>query len=242
MVRIEGGTYTYKSGERAVATLDVDVFETTIGEYQACVAAGGCRAVEGGSLLGQGCPTDDPSLPVACVTIPQAEEYCRWKGKRLPNLWEWGWAARGGEEARFYPWGDEPATCERAILGVPPMDAKGPEELGCGREGPWPVGSRPSGVSAHGLHDMMGNVAEWVPTEAAEVENTTTPQSNAPYHYNVGGSWRSGLNKTYAPWYLERFPGAQWLVGILGDTTVTDAVGFRCVKDVGSAEGTTGAP
>jgi len=33
---------------------------------------------------------------------------------------------------------------------------------GCGKNGTWPVCSKPAGNTAQGLCDMAGNVAQWV--------------------------------------------------------------------------------
>lgn len=135
-------------------TYRIDRHEVTSARYLECVAAGACKAPE---LEGDQCNASRPERgdhPVNCVTWFDADSYCKWRKKRLPSEAEWEKAARGTNGATF-PWGEDPADCERAIM------YEGGQS-GCGSGGTWPVGSRPKGASPYGLHDMAGNVWEWV--------------------------------------------------------------------------------
>ncbi len=137
-------------------TFWIDKYEVTVADYRACVAQRRCPKA-GPRYIG----FDEPSMPITGVSWFDARAYCRAHGKDLPTEAQWEKAARG-EHGALYPWGDAPATCERAIL----KDHRG---RGCGRKKPrtkpekgrpWPVGSRPPGV--YGLYDMVGNSWEWV--------------------------------------------------------------------------------
>lgn len=140
-----------------VQTFYMDVYEVTYGEYKACEREGRCP--KAGPRYRD---FDHPRQPMSGVSWYDAKAYCEAHGKRLPTEAEWEKAARG-TDGRLYPWGNEPATCERAVL----MDKRG---RSCGRKQrsrkhahvgrPEPVGSRPPGM--HGLYDMAGNGWEWV--------------------------------------------------------------------------------
>jgi formylglycine-generating enzyme required for sulfatase activity len=79
-------------------TFKIDKLEVTHARYEACVTAGVCQ------------PADELGLTEAnnplYVFYAQAQDYCRWVGKRLPTEAEWEKAARG-TDGRLYPWGNE---------------------------------------------------------------------------------------------------------------------------------------
>jgi formylglycine-generating enzyme required for sulfatase activity len=91
---------------------------------------------------------EHPNWPVVNVTWYQAAAYCAWAGGRLPTEEEWERAARGPEGTK-YPWGNEDIHPARANY----------DESKIGH--PTPVGLYPSGASAEGVCDMIGNVFEW---------------------------------------------------------------------------------
>jgi len=137
----------------------IDRTEVTVAGYRRCVEAGRCTVPQ----LGEFCSPDESNWhregrddhPVTCVTEEQAEVYCAYRGKALPTEKQWEKAARG-TDGRRYAWGNEAPDCTRAVIF--PRGGK----RGCGRNGTWPVGSRPEGASPYGALDMTGNVAELV--------------------------------------------------------------------------------
>jgi formylglycine-generating enzyme required for sulfatase activity len=183
-----------------VAAFAIDAFEATVGRF-AQVASDRARAASG-------------------MTRDEAAAWCLSRGGRLPTEDEWMAAAAAAGEpersdasgatsrtlaARRYPWGDTGAVCRRAAWGL----AAGPCATGAG--GPDTVGAHASGDTPLGIHDMAGNVAEWV-----------APDPNRPgVGVAKGGSWSSRVATELRTWSrLELAPDAR------------DArVGVRCAFD-----------
>jgi formylglycine-generating enzyme required for sulfatase activity len=95
--------------------------------------------------------------PVVLVRYDDALAYCRWlsevlgRATRLPTGAEWEKAARGGEEGRRYPWGNDFDASHCNYLAEPSLKRQ--------------RGTRPTGMfpaNQYGLYDVIGNVWEWV--------------------------------------------------------------------------------
>ncbi len=143
-------------------TFYMDTHEVTHAEYKACEARGACASA--------GPRYDDydrPRQPIVGVSWHDAAAYCVALGKHLPSEAQWEKAARGPDGA-LYPWGDEKATCARAVIKEKRRRSCGVAKLGerpdKGRT--FEVGARPAGV--YGLYDMSGNAWEWVADWASE--------------------------------------------------------------------------
>ena len=205
-VKIPGGSFQMGSNEgdadeKPVHRVTLDGFEltrseVTVAQYEACVKAGKCTDYH---LTGYEWPGQDfteyPSCnwakrgrgdhPINCVDWDQSAAFCQWAGGKLPTEAQWEYAARSGGRDWRYPWGDEKATCDRAV-----MDDGG---NGCGKGGTWPVCSKPRGHSKQGLCDLAGNVWEWVSDwqgsySPGSSRNPTGPSSGSN-RVPRGGCW-----------------------------------------------------
>ncbi len=125
----------------------IDKFEVTQLEYLKFVRSAGHRPPahwrNGVYKVGS------DSHPVTFVDWYDANDYCRWRGKRLPTEAEWEKAARGMEGHR-YPWGD--------IFHVSRAHLSPASDIVMHLS---PVGRYPKGASTYGVFDMVGNAWEW---------------------------------------------------------------------------------
>ncbi len=100
------------------------------------------------------------NYPVVHVAYDDALAYAEWAGRELPTEAQWEYAARGGLENKTFAWGDEfrPDDKWRANTwqGMFPAFNEGED----GHLATAPVGCYPA--NGYGLHDMTGNVWEWV--------------------------------------------------------------------------------
>jgi len=171
-----------------IAAFRMAQYETTVAEFRRFVESTGHQTQaqcwefargEGARLadVKWDAPAHAPSdhHPVMCVTWEDATAYTAWLARqtgrkfRLPGEAEWEYAARAGSTTK-YPSGDAPERlCEFANMKDRRFRAAAKRDFGLdmlvtdcddGAEYTTTVGMYPA--NAFGLHDVMGNVAEWV--------------------------------------------------------------------------------
>lgn len=100
-----------------------------------------------------------PDHPVDSVSWLDARDYCKKLGLRLPREAEWEYATRGTTQTEFY-WGNRVTGKEGNFCDSKcEMNIREPR-VSDGFKHTAPVGSFPP--NPFGLHDMSGNVNEWV--------------------------------------------------------------------------------
>jgi formylglycine-generating enzyme required for sulfatase activity len=207
----DGGGFDEKPQSRIL--LDaywIDRYEVTYGAYLAFVETTGhrkpiSRYVKNFDKLSA------PTQPAVYASWGDADEYCRYRGARLPTEAEWEKAARG-PHGLLWPWGnqDKPGA---ANTGNPDLF-----------EFPSPGASFPQDQSPYGVYDLAGNVMEWASDwyqEDAYATSSANPKgpSNGNYKVIRGASWGTVGKETRLTVRLKMVPDFR-------DTTI----GFRCAK------------
>lgn len=224
------GSLAGESDERPVhpVMLDVfyiDVYEVTNSRYAECVQAGVCAApAENGSSLRANYydKSEFGNYPVIYVNWVEATAYCAWRGARLPSEAEWEKAARGGEQDKRYPWGDDSPVCNK------PGALSGANFAPCSPDDTTPVGR--FGPNGYGLYDMAGNVWEWVGDYYGSNYYYTHPAGEWPADPTGpetggrrvlrGGGWFSEWTNLRVSARFHYIPDAR-----------SHNIGFRCVRD-----------
>ncbi len=227
MLLVPGGTFTMgRAGtypneapphEVYLDPYYIDQTEVTNLYYRACVQEGGCEMPEFITVQ----VWDNyfgldrfNNYPVAYISWPEAQNYCRWRGGSLPTEAQWEKAARfdpaTGNEQDLFPWGNTVPTLYYANFGA---------EIGR----PEPVGARPAGASPVGAYDLSGNMIEWVYDWYQDNFYEHSP------HDNPTGPVTGTDKILRGGWWGEN--GAQ--IGVtyrdyIGPGTKQNYIGFRC--------------
>lgn len=158
-----------------------------------------------------------PALPIENISWDDAQKYIQklnqktGKKYRLPTEAEWEYAARAGS-TRKYPWGDDVA--ELHAYAWSKTNAVNTNSVGLKKPNPF------------GLHDMIGNVAEWTQDcwndnyRGAPSDGSAWLTGNCSLRVLRGGSWGDDPQQlhttirdgTHPPYY--RFSGSSFRVAV----------------------------
>jgi serine/threonine-protein kinase len=197
----------------------IDRTEVTNEQYQKFVAETGYAAPP--SWKDNRFPEGAETMPVTDVSWEDAVAYADWAGKRLPTEEEWEFAARGSDDRRLYPWGEEWIADAANVKA----DANDQRQLA-------PVGQFPKGASLFGVLDLSGNAWEWTSSDftAYPGGKITPPAGYSNLKVIRGGSYDSEPKYATATWRVG-WPATRndWPRNVAADYSKT---GFRLAQDV----------
>ncbi len=152
----------------------------------------------------------DAMLPATWVNWLEAKETCERLGGRLPTEAEWEYAARAGSQTAWSMGDDKKLLGEYAWYDGSLISA--PHTVGTKKPNAW------------GLHDMHGNVQEWVADwygtyPAAAQTDPVGPKTGRGFRVLRGGSY-------FAKAPLVRSARRNWE----WPPTRLESFGFRCVR------------
>ena len=192
--------------------------EITFDEWDACRAADGCATTPADGGWGRG------RQPVINVSWQDANDYVRWLSKttgrryRLPSEGEWQFAAQDSRaEVREL-------TSEQVNYDASLTESSRVATRYRGR--PVRVGTLPANSS--GLHNMLGNVQEWVTDCWRDTSSTPTSLSAVA---STSGDCARRIAKGGA-WYFDHaYATPQSRLGMALDQA-RSTIGFRVVREI----------
>ena len=203
----EDGTMSFVGPEHRVTVsrqFAVGVYEVTFAEWDACVAGGGCGGYRPDD---EGWGRDD--RPTINVSWEDAQRYVSWLSTqtgaeyRMLSESEWEYVARAGTMTRFHFGNDASRLCDwanGADLTARQSYSNWSNVADCedGYVHTAPVGS--FDANTLGLHDVHGNVWEWVQDcwndsyQGAPTDGSAWDSGDCGRRVLRGGSWLANPN------------------------------------------------
>lgn len=151
LIEVPAGTYTigsnlekgesyYPEWKAALSSFAMEQYEVSNYLYCLCTKVGVCSSIKYQDTDVCDAPKNEP---VSNVTKADAQKYCNWLDRRLPNEVEWEAAART-VNGYLYPSGHNPVFIKNMNIGT---DMK--------------VDIEKTEISKEGFYGLGGNVAEW---------------------------------------------------------------------------------
>ncbi|WP_295427133.1 bifunctional serine/threonine-protein kinase/formylglycine-generating enzyme family protein [uncultured Thiodictyon sp.] len=206
-----------------IPAFELGQYEVTFDQWDACAAEFGCTQMPADAGIGRG------KHPVILVSWNDAKEYVAWlshktgRAYRLPTEAEWEYAARAGSTTAYST--GNCITTEQANYNGNADYADCGAKTGVYLNKTELVGSYPA--NRWGLHDMHGNVDEWIqdcwhesyksaPTDASEWRDSCEHSARRTLR---GGSWHSAPSKLRSAFR-----------GRIGSDIRSEGIGFRVAR------------
>lgn len=216
-IPVAGGTFQmgYANGnldERpvhsvTVSSFSMDKYEVTVAQYRVfCTATG--RTFPAAPSWGW-----NDNDPIVNVSWNDANAYAAWMGKRLPTEAEWEYAARGGQPGIGHNYYFSGSNNPDTVMWYSENSGGRPHQVGTKM------------ANELGIHDMSGNVWEWIhdwyAADYYSVSPATDPQGPSTGTGRVirGSSWVRNAN-------ISRLTMRTRFEPSHGDSLV----GFRCAQ------------
>lgn len=169
---VMGGSYACQDGQKTIcdaasspsisvtiSAYEIEAHEVTNAQYRHCVSLGLCTSPAHSGIEGAANYYREKAyadFPMVNTTWQMATDYCQSLGRRLPTEAEWEFAARYRSSANAndlprFPWGDDDLDCNKAHTAECASDAL-----------PRRTASTLEDLSESQVHDLGGNVSEWV--------------------------------------------------------------------------------
>lgn len=157
-------------------------------------------------------------LPMNCIAQWEAEDYCRWAGKRLATDVEWEFAARSGRSDYTFPWGNDYSPCTNDHPVGACLFGDGNLKAPC---------SYPEMNTEQGVCDMANGLYEMVTYDDFQGRR----KQIADYGYQ--GPWEDPESKQYRIGDSHGSVGSCLLSidGLWSRWEQSPRTGFRCVRD-----------
>lgn len=175
-----------------------------------------------------------PSHPVTCVSWQDAHDYAQWLSQRtgqtyrLPSASEWEFAARAGSTSdRVWSIGNDACAAGNVADRSAAQRYPGWTVFDCSDAYAQTAPVASFAANAFGLHDMLGNVFEWVTDcwidtyEGAPIDGSARQDGDCVHRELRGGSWFT------SPGFV-RFAYRNHFVSDHRSTSV----GFRIVREI----------
>jgi formylglycine-generating enzyme len=161
----------------------------------------------------------DPESPVTNISWFAAKEYAKWKGKRLPTVDEWEYAASAGKNSRDGT--SDPANIKRIQEWYSRLSSKNLPKVGSTDKNFW------------GIYDMFGLIWEWTyDFNNAMVTGDSRGGSDIERNLFCGSGAVNADVENYTAFMRYGFRSS-----LKANYTVNN-LGFRCVKDINKGKET----